>query len=97
MPGISVNLPVSETAQSEAIASITITADSSGKLWMNDEAVTFKTLDSKLAVFDTEGKKREDYPVTLEADEKVTNGTIVKLFDVLRKNGFAAVNLRTLD
>ena len=97
LPGISVNLPVSETAQSEAIASITITADSSGKLWMNDEAVTFKTLDSKLAVFDTEGKKREDYPVTLEADEKVTNGTIVKLFDVLRKNGFAAVNLRTLD
>ena len=97
LPGISVNLPVSETVQSEAIASITITADSSGKLWMNDEAVTFKTLDSKLAVFDTEGKKREDYPVTLEADEKVTNGTIVKLFDVLRKNGFAAVNLRTLD
>ena len=97
LPGISVNLPVSETAQSEAIASITITADSSGKLWMNDEAVTFKTLDSKLAVFDTEGNKREDYPVTLEADEKVTNGTIVKLFDVLRKNGFAAVNLRTLD
>ena len=97
LPGISVNLPVSETAQSEAIASITITADSSGKRWMNDEAVTFKTLDSKLAVFDTEGKKREDYPVTLEADEKVTNGTIVKLFDVLRKNGFAAVNLRTLD
>ncbi len=97
LPGISVNLPVSETSQSEAIASITITADSSGKLWMNDEAVTFKTLDSKLAVFDTEGKKREDYPVTLEADEKVTNGTIVKLFDVLRKNGFAAVNLRTLD
>ena len=97
LPGISVNLPVSETAQSEAIASITITADSSGKLWMNDEAVTFKTLDSKLAVFDTEGKKREDYPVTLEADEKVTNGTIVKLFDVRRKNGFAAVNLRTLD
>ena len=39
--------------------------------------------------------KKEDFPVKLEADEDVTNGTIVKIFDVLRKSGFAAVNLRT--
>ena len=54
-----------------------------------------KTLGKKLASFDTGDKKREEYPITLEADDKVTNGTIVKLFDVIRENGFAAVNLRT--
>ncbi len=97
LPGISVNLPVSETAQSEAIAEITITASVSGKLFFNDESVTIQSLDTKLKKFDTQGKAREEYPVTLEADEKVTNGTIVKIFDVLRKNGFVAVNLRTTE
>ena len=93
----SVNLPESETSQSEAIAGITITASASGKLWFNDDAVTLSTLDSKLKNFDTEGKKRSEYPVTLEADSKVTNGMIVKIFDVLRKNEFVAINLRTAD
>ena len=45
--------------------------------------------------FDTEEKPRSEYSVTLEADSEVTNGTIVTVFDVLRKNGFSAVNLRT--
>ena len=97
LPAISVNLPESETAISEPIAGITITASASGKLWFNDEAVTLQSLSQKLAKFDTEGKKREEYPVTLEADSKVTNGSIVKIFDILRKNGFVAVNLRTSD
>ena len=97
LPAINVNLPESETSQSEAIAGITITASASGKLLFNDDAVTLTTLDSKLKNFDTEGKKRSEYPVTLEADSKVTNGMIVKIFDVLRKNEFVAINLRTAD
>ena len=35
------------------------------------------------------------YPVTISADEKVQNGTIVKIFDELRKEGFVSVSLRT--
>lgn len=97
LPGISVNLPESETAQSESIAGITITCSASGKLFFNEDPVTMESLSKRLASFDTEGKKRDEYPVTLEADEKVTNGTIVKIFDVLRKNGFVAVNLRTTE
>ena len=97
MPAINVNLPESETSQAQSIAGITITATASGKLFFNDEKITIQSMDKKLKNFDTEGKKREEYPVTLEADEKVTNGTIVKIFDVLRKNGFVSVNLRTTD
>jgi biopolymer transport protein ExbD len=33
--------------------------------------------------------------VSLEADEKAPNGVVVAIFDVLRQNGFTAVNLRT--
>lgn len=97
LPAINVNLPESETSQAQSIAGITITATASGKLFFNDEKITIQSMDKKLKNFDTEGKKREEYPVTLEADEKVTNGTIVKIFDVLRKNGFVSVNLRTTD
>lgn len=97
LPAINVNLPSSETASAESVDNLTITVGSSGKIYFNDEAVTTATLDRRLKNFDTNGKKREEYPVTLEADENVTNGVIVKIFDVLRKNGFVAVNLRTAD
>ena len=40
---------------------------------------------------------RQEYPVQLEADAQVTNGVIVGIFDLLRKNGFASVNLRTVE
>ncbi len=97
LPAINVNLPESSTAQGADVAGITITMQSNGKMWFNDEQVSFSTLGKKLATFDTEGKKKEEYPVTLEADENVTNGSIVKVFDVLRTEGFVSVNLRTTD
>ena len=97
LPAITVNLPESSTAQGSEIAGITITMQSNGKMWFNDEQVSFSTLGKKLASFDTGGKKKEEYPVTLEADENVTNGSVVKVFDVLRSQGFVSVNLRTSD
>lgn len=95
LPAISVKLPESSTAQGAAVDSITITASEDGRLWFNEDEVSMKTLGKKLAAFDTGDKAREDYPINLEADDQVTNGTIVKLFDVIRQEGFAAVNLRT--
>ena len=97
LPAINVNLPESSTAQGAEIAGITITMQSNGKMWFNDEQVSFKTLGQKLSSFDTEGKKKDEYPVTLEADENVTNGSIVKVFDILRGEGFVSINLRTSD
>ena len=97
LPAINVNLPESSTAQGAEIAGITITMQSNGKMWFNDEQVSLKTLGQKLASFDTEGKKKDEYPVTLEADENVTNGSIVKIFDILREQGFVSINLRTSD
>ena len=38
-----------------------------------------------------------EFPITIEADDQVTNGTVVKLFDVIRASGYAAINLRTTD
>ncbi len=96
LPGISLNLPSSTTAQSESAGSITITMKDDGSLFYNSETVDMALLDERLAAFDAvEYEKRLEYPVTLQADSLVTNGAIVGIFDVLRKNGFSAVNLRT--
>ena len=95
LPGISVNLPTSSTAQGTAADGITITAAVDGKMFVNDIPVTLDSIDNVLAGIDTGKKKREEFPVTLEADDQVTNGTIVKIFDALRRNGFSAVSLRT--
>lgn len=97
LPAISVNLPQSSTSQGADVSGITITAENNGMLWFNDEQIAIESLGNKLSSYDTKDKNREEIPVTLEADELVTNGTIVKIFDELRKEGFVAVNLRTTD
>lgn len=95
LPGISLKLPESTTAESTSNLGITITADKNGGLWFNDKQVSYKTLGDELAKFDTKKTKKLEFPITIEADDEVTNGTIVKLFDVIRVNGYAAVNIRT--
>ena len=95
LPGISLKLPESTTAESTSNLGITITADKNGGLWFNDKQVSYKTLGDELAKFDTKKTKKSEFPITIEADDEVTNGTIVKLFDVIRVTGYAAVNIRT--
>lgn len=97
LPGITVNLPQSTTAEESQVAGLVITLSADGGLWLNDQSVTLQQLDQQLAAFDTQTIPRQEYPVQLEADAQVTNGVIVGIFDLLRKNGFSAVNLRTME
>ena len=95
LPGIKLNLPQSHTAESTSLMGITITADDSGVLYFNDKEVSMAGLGDELLTFDTGTTKKEQFPVSLEADSEVTNGTIVKIFDVIRESGYCVINLRT--
>ena len=95
LPGIKLNLPQSHTSESTSLMGITITADDSGALFFNDKEVSMTTLSEELLSFDTGTTKKEEFPVSLEADSEVTNGTIVKIFDVIRESGYCVINLRT--
>ena len=95
LPGIKLNLPQSHTAESTSLMGITITADSSGALYFNDKEVSMTGLGEELLTFDTGTTKKEEFPVSFEADSEVTNGTIVKIFDVIRESGYCVINLRT--
>lgn len=95
LPGIKLNLPESRTAEGVGTQGITITAEENGVLFFNDKEVSMATLGTELLSYDTGDTKKEEFPVTLEADSEVTNGTIVKIFDVIRENGYCVINLRT--
>ena len=98
LPGISVNLPNSSTSEGISSGGITITMKDSGEVWFNSTPVDFDSLNKELAAFEEVSyEEREQFPINLEADSLVTNGQIVKVFDILRHNGFSAVNLRTTE
>ncbi len=95
LPGIQLNLPVSTTSQGTDASGITITVNENEDIYFNDQKIPLENLKEKLLLVDTGKIERQNYPVTLNADAKVTNGSIVKIFDELRKAGFSSVSLRT--
>ena len=101
LPGIKLNLPLSSTSETVKTAGITLTVQKNGAKWLDDTAVNAAQLSAKLAdIAESEkkaGRSVSDFPVRFEADSLVTNGTIVRIFDILRQNGFLSVNLRTID
>lgn len=95
LPGIKLQLPESHTSESTSMQGITITAQKDGVLFFNDKEVTMTSLGEELSSYDTGKTKKTEFPISLEADSDVTNGTVVKLFDVIRENGYCVINLRT--
>ena len=95
LPGIKLNLPSSRTSEGTSYQGITITADADGLLFFNEKEVAIDELGHELVMYDTGDVKKDQFPVSLEADSEVTNGTIVKIFDVIRESGYAVINLRT--
>ena len=95
LPGIKLKLPTSRTSEGTSYQGITITADADGLLFFNEKEVAIDDLGHELVMYDTGDIKKDQFPVSLEADSEVTNGTIVKIFDVIRESGYAVINLRT--
>ena len=95
LPGIKLKLPSSRTSEGTSYQGITITADADGLLFFNEKEVAIDELGNELVMYDTGDIKKDQFPVSLEADSEVTNGTIVKIFDVIRESGYAVINLRT--
>lgn len=95
VPSIKLNLPTSHTSEGSAVKGITIYAQEDESLFFNDEPVSLDSLGLYLSSYDTGDVDKKDFPVTLQADSNVTHGTIVKLLDIARENGYSIVNLRT--
>ena len=93
-PGISLVLPRSETSEPVVMTKLVITVVSRDELYLNKERYDIRGLDDKLGLI-TEEEREEIRTVVIEGDETVSYKLMVEVLDVLRRNGFRGVNLRT--
>ena len=81
---------------------IIVTVASEEEIYLNMERYDLTSLSERLEELrqdeterTAEGAAEVQKTIVLEADEKVPYHLIIEVLDVLRKNGFKAVNLRT--
>lgn len=91
-PGIDIDLPQGETAQTLEITPITITITSSEEVYLNKNTVPITKLKDALYKYrDTEDDKTSS--VVLKGDKEVSYGTFVEVMGILRSTGFDKINM----
>ena len=93
-PGISLVLPRSETSEPVVMTKLVVTVVSEDELYLNKERYDIAGLDGRLRSMTAE-EREEIRTVVIEGDEIVSYKLMVEVLDVLRRNGFRGVNLRT--
>jgi len=93
-PGISIILPGSTTAEPVLMTKLVLTIASRDEIYLNQERYDLEGLNKTLARIEEEEKERIK-TVVIEGDRNVSYNLMVEVLDVLRKNGFQGVNLRT--
>ena len=93
-PGISLVLPSSTTAEPVVMSRIVVTVAGPEEIYLNETQHDLQSLDRSLAAL-SEEEREAVQTVVLEGDTEVTYSLMVAVLDVLRRNGFEGVNLRT--
>ncbi len=93
-PGISLVLPSSSTSEPVLMSRLVITVASREEIYLNKERHSLGTLDSRLQAMSTQ-EKEEIKTVVLEGDQSISYRLTIEILDLLRRNGFKGINLRT--
>jgi biopolymer transport protein ExbD len=93
-PGISLVLPSSQTAEPVAMSRLVITVVDRDEIYFNKERHTLASLNRRLSEI-SEKEREQIKTVILEGDRSISYNLLVEILDVLRRNGFKGVNLRT--
>lgn len=94
-PGISLALPKSTTSEPVAMTKLVLTVKGEEEIYLNKERYDLTTLDAALAGIHQEISEEDIKTVVLEGDSQVSYQVMIKVLDVLRKNNFKGINLRT--
>ena len=86
-PGINLKLPGSTTSEPVIMSRLVVTI-------VSKDEMDIKSLNEKLSALTQEERERIK-SVVVEGDERVPYSLMVEVLDILRKNNFEAVNLRT--
>ena len=89
-PGLEINRPDSDTAETQENAAILIAVGSTGEVWMDGRRIDVRQVKANVV------KMLADNPqgsVVIQADEKAVADTIIKVMDGAREAGVTAISL----
>ena len=93
-PGISIIFPASTTSEPVVMSKIVVTVVSREEVYFNKEKYGIRELDEKLSSI-TEEERSDIKTVVLEGDRGISYSLLIEVLDMLRRNGFKGINLRT--
>jgi len=97
-PGIALTFPAAATSELVAMTRVVVTVVSRDELYLNEERFDIPSLSDKLAELKEMGSTEQgevQRTVVLEGDREIPYRLLIEVLDVLRKNGYKAVNLKT--
>ena len=89
-PGLEINRPDSDTAETQENAAILIAVGPTGEVWMDGRRIDVRQVKANVV------KLLADNPqgsVVIQADEKAVADTIIKVMDGAREAGVSAISL----
>jgi biopolymer transport protein ExbD len=86
-PGIKLELPSASSAEPSKLEPLTLTIDSKGRMFLNDERVREDELRDRLKA----AAKKPDATLILRADKAVPYGYVVSAMDISRQSGIRRI------
>jgi len=93
-PGISIIFPASTTSEPVVMSKLVVTVVSRDEVYFNKEKYGIRELDEKLSSI-TDEERSDIKTVVLEGDRGIPYSLLIEILDLLRRNGFKGINLRT--
>jgi biopolymer transport protein ExbD len=97
-PGIALTFPAAATSEPVAMTRLVVTVVSRDELYLNQERYDIATLSKKMAELKETapaGEAEVQRTVVLEGDKEIPYMLLIEVLDILRTNGYRAVNLKT--
>ena len=89
-PGLEINRPDSDTAETQENAAILIAVGPTGEVWMDGRRIDVRQVKANVVKLLADNPKGS---VVIQADEKAVADTIIKVMDGAREAGVNAISL----
>ena len=89
-PGLEINRPDSDTAETQENAAILIAVGPTGEVWMDGRRIDVRQVKANVVKMLADNPKGS---VVIQADEKAVADTIIKVMDGAREAGVSAISL----
>lgn len=92
-PGIELKLPEAESSESHTTQKVIIYVDNSENLFLNDEMVSINNLTDEVKKL---VEAQSDNSIVLKADSQVSHGMVIRIMDMLRRQGIYKIVVSTV-